>query len=310
MTSKISQLTAAGTLTGAELIEVSQPSTTVTLTASTISALASDNSINDSAAGFVTAGFAMGDQVRIQGFTGNVVNNLFSARITALTAGKMTFGGTDGDVIVDDAAGESVTVTKWVSRRATATEVAALGGGGGGGGGSTQGRHAVHVTAGAMVPSLSGGCASLNRTSTSGNQPDIVSLDFDPVVTESAQFALVMPRKWNEGTVTFRAHWSHSIATTNFGVAWLLQAVAIGDDDPIAATYGTAQRVTDTGGTTNDFYTTAESAVITIAGTPQPEDCVFFRIYRDPSDVADTLAIDARLLGITLYITTNADTDA
>jgi hypothetical protein len=29
----------------------------------------------------------------------------------------MTIGGTDGDVIVDDAAGESVTITKWTSAR-------------------------------------------------------------------------------------------------------------------------------------------------------------------------------------------------
>jgi hypothetical protein len=36
----------------------------------------------------------------------------------------MTIGGSDGDVIVDDAAGESVTITKWVTRRASAQEVA------------------------------------------------------------------------------------------------------------------------------------------------------------------------------------------
>ncbi|MES3001326.1 MAG: glycosyl hydrolase family 28-related protein [Pseudomonadota bacterium] len=117
MATRISKLAAAGTLTGAEQVEVTQLSTTVTVTAATISALASDNSFNDSGAGFVTAGFAVGQTVRVTGFTGNVANNIYSAKITALTTGKMTIGGTDGDVIVDDAAGESVTITKWDSKR-------------------------------------------------------------------------------------------------------------------------------------------------------------------------------------------------
>jgi hypothetical protein len=81
-----------------------------TITAATISAQASDNSFNDSGSGFVTAGFGVGQAVVVSGFTGSVANNL-TGIITALTAGKMTIGGTDGDVIVDDAAGESVTIT-------------------------------------------------------------------------------------------------------------------------------------------------------------------------------------------------------
>lgn len=119
----ISQLSEAGALTGDEIIQLSQLSPTVTITGTTISALASDNSFNDSANGFASAGFAPGDRVKVVGFTGNVVNNIFSALITALTSAKMTIGGTDGDVIVDDAAGESVTITKWVSKRVELDEV-------------------------------------------------------------------------------------------------------------------------------------------------------------------------------------------
>jgi hypothetical protein len=81
-----------------------------TKTATTISAAGADNSYNDSGNGFVTAGFEVGDKVTVSGFTGNVANNIAKGVITALTAGKMTIGGTDGDVIVDDAAGESVTI--------------------------------------------------------------------------------------------------------------------------------------------------------------------------------------------------------
>jgi hypothetical protein len=120
----ITDMAAAAALTGAELLETSQLSRAVTITAATLSAQASDNSFNDSGAGFVAAGFAVNDRVNVVGFTGNVANNIFVGKITALAAGKMTIGGSDGDVIVDDAAGESVTITKWVTRRASAQEVA------------------------------------------------------------------------------------------------------------------------------------------------------------------------------------------
>lgn len=116
---RISNMTAAGTLTGDELVELSQLSTSVTKTATTISATASDNSYNDSGAGFVAAGFAINDVVRVTGFTGDTANNIHSAVVTAVTTTKLTIGGTDGNVIVDDAAGESVTITKWETRRKT-----------------------------------------------------------------------------------------------------------------------------------------------------------------------------------------------
>lgn len=119
----ISQLTAAGALDGNELLEISKLSASVTITATTISAAAADNSFNDSGSGFIAAGFGVGDRVRVQGFTGDTANNIVSGVITALTTAKMTIGGTDGDVIVDDAAGESVTITKWVTRRADLSDI-------------------------------------------------------------------------------------------------------------------------------------------------------------------------------------------
>jgi hypothetical protein len=121
----ISTMAAATTpLAGTELMEMSQLGT-VHITASTLSAVASDNSYNDSANGFVSAGFAVGDRVNVVGFTGNTANNILTGTVTVLTTGKMTIGGTDGDVIVDDAAGESVTITKWTTKRASVKDVGA-----------------------------------------------------------------------------------------------------------------------------------------------------------------------------------------
>lgn len=129
MASKIiSDLEAAAALTGDELFEVSQLSGTITITAATISALASDDSYNDSATGFVSAGFVVGDRVKVTGFTGDVVNNIFVGVVTALTAGKMTIDPADIAGLVDDAAGESVTISKWVSRRASLPDIIPAGG--------------------------------------------------------------------------------------------------------------------------------------------------------------------------------------
>lgn len=127
---EIPELAAAGTLDGTELMEVSQASSTVTITATTISALASDQSYNDSGSGFVAAGFTVGDRVRVQGFATNAVNNLIWGIVTAVTAGKLTIGGTEGAVIVDEAAGDSVTIYKWTSKRAVTQAAGDLGGAG------------------------------------------------------------------------------------------------------------------------------------------------------------------------------------
>jgi hypothetical protein len=161
------------------------------------------------------------------------------------------------------------------------------------------------IPASSMRPSASGGCAALALVATSANQPDISSLDFDASTAEYAQFWIAMPTNWDEGTITAKFIWSHASTTTNFGVRWGLQALAAGDDDAIAAAYGTAQEVTDTGGTTNDWYHSPVTSAITVAGTPQAGDVLSFRVYRDPTNGADTMAIDARLMGVVLYYTIN-----
>lgn len=170
------------------------------------------------------------------------------------------------------------------------------------------GRQAIYIPATAMVPATTNGPAS-GSVETTTNKVMLSTLDFDTTTAEIAQFSIAMPKQWNEGTVTFKAVWSHASTATNFGVAWDLSGVAFSDDDAQDTAFGTVQTVTDTGGTTNDAYVTAESSAITIAGTPAAEDLVYFRIRRAPSNGSDTLAIDARLHGIILYITTDAGND-
>lgn len=171
------------------------------------------------------------------------------------------------------------------------------------------GKQSIWIPASAMVPRTTNPPAS-GTVETTTNRRMIVSLDFDPTTEEFAQFAVNMPKSWNEGTMTAVFWWSHAATATNFGVVWKLKAAASGDDDPLDSAWGTAVTVTDTGGTTNDIYRTAETGNMTAAGSPAENDVVYFEVSRDAANGSDNLAIDARLIGVMLFITTNAGTDA
>lgn len=176
-------------------------------------------------------------------------------------------------------------------------------------GAAGQGKQTCYIPAGAMVARTTNGAAA-GTAETTTNKVMIKTLDFDTATQEFAQFAVWFPKSWNVSTVTFQAEWSHASTSTNFGVVWALEGLALSDDDAMDTAFGTAQQVADTGGTTNDKYTTSESSAITIGNTPAAGDVVIFQVKRVPSDGSDTMAIDARLHGIRLFYTTNAATDA
>ncbi|MFD1982463.1 DUF2793 domain-containing protein [Mesorhizobium newzealandense] len=164
------------------------------------------------------------------------------------------------------------------------------------------GKQTVWVPAGAMVPRTTNGAAT-GTAEMATNKNMLATLDFDTTTQEFAQFDIRMPKSWNEGTVTFIPVWSHAATTTNFGVAFGLDAVAVSDGDALDVAFGTAVVVTDTGGTTNTSYQGAESGAVTVSGSPAAGDLVMFRIHRDPANGSDTMAIDARLHGVVvLYV--------
>ncbi len=171
------------------------------------------------------------------------------------------------------------------------------------------GKQTIPIVAGAMRAAATNGPAS-GSVETGTNKVILATLDFDAATAETAQFLLPMPKQWDEGTVSFRVDWKHAATSTNFGVAWGLSAVAFSDADALDAAFGTEVIVTDTGGTTNNLYTTAESAAVTIAGTPQAGDVVVFKVRRVVADGGDTMAIDAGLLAVRLYLNTETGNDA
>lgn len=158
------------------------------------------------------------------------------------------------------------------------------------------------VYAGAMTPRTTNG-AVVGLTETTTNKNMLRTLDFDTTTQEFAQFDVLMPKGWDEGTVTFQPIWT--AASGSGGVVWALQGVATGDDDGLDVAFGTEQTSTDTLLAALDRHIGPTSAAITIAGTPAEGDVVQFQIKRVPADASDTLAVDANLLGIRLFFTVN-----
>jgi hypothetical protein len=178
-------------------------------------------------------------------------------------------------------------------------------------GGSTQGKQEFFLPASAMRPTISSGAGYPETLETAANAQDITYIPFDPTTAENAVGWFVLPKKWNLGTLTAKFYWSHPATTTNFGVMWGIQLIVMRDGDPRAVTtWGTQVTQSDTGGTTNNLYVSAETGAVTPAGTAAAGCQVWARVARLPSDAADTMAVDARLEGVMFSCTTNADTDA
>jgi hypothetical protein len=80
-------------------------------TATTIAAVdggGSDDTLTDTANGFLTEGFAVGDSVLMLGFTGANAGCVGPVELTAVAAGTLTFA--TGSLTASDAEGESITL--------------------------------------------------------------------------------------------------------------------------------------------------------------------------------------------------------
>ncbi len=172
---------------------------------------------------------------------------------------------------------------------------------------SKIGKQTIWIPAGALTARTTNGAASGTAESTT-NKVMLKTLDFDAATAEYAQFSVRMPKSWNRGAVSAYFLWSNASGTGN--VVWGAQGVAISDDDVLDAAFGTAQTVTDAVTAAGDLMQSAETAAITIAGTPAVADWVVFQFYRDAASGSDTLAVDARLHGVAVIYSTEAANDA
>jgi hypothetical protein len=174
---------------------------------------------------------------------------------------------------------------------------------------AVTGKFTVGVDAGGMFPAVSNGCAPVAQAETATNKINYKYLAFDASAIEYAWFKFPSPKSYNASTLTMRAAWTHPSTSTNFDVMWQFEILALANDDAIDTALGTAVTVTDTGGTTQDFYTSDASGAITPGNAAAKQDWLFCRVSRKATDAADNLAVDAHLTGVEVYYTTDAMTD-
>jgi hypothetical protein len=159
------------------------------------------------------------------------------------------------------------------------------------GGGSTN----IWIPASAFIPRTTTGCGVDSRE-TSTNRQNFDELLFDAGTDEFAQALAILPNNYNNSTITARFYWT--AASGSGDVVWAIQGRAFANDDALDTAFGTAQTVTDTLLATNDMHITSATSAVTLGGTPAANTPIQFQIYRDADAGGDTLAVDARLLGV------------
>jgi len=170
-----------------------------------------------------------------------------------------------------------------------------------------QGLHTMFFAAGGITPRSTNGPAR-NTIETTTNKINLALLDFDASTAEYAQIIVGMPKSWNAGTITAQFGWT--AASGSGAVVWGIRGVAMSDDDVIDTAFGTAVTVTDTLTAVGDIMVSAATSAVTISNTPAKSDTVVFEVYRDAAAGGDTLAVDARLLWVKIFVTLDASTDA
>ena len=119
-----------------------------------------------------------------------------------------------------------------------------------------------------------------------------------------------MPKGWDLSTLIAQFVWTAASSTGT--VAFGISAIALDNDDALGFArvgdgVGAVVVTTDTLITVADVHIHDESTAITVAGSPTDEEWVFFEVFRDIS--ADTLAADAKLIGVKIHYTTATGKD-
>lgn len=165
---------------------------------------------------------------------------------------------------------------------------------------TTPGSTNIWIPASLWIPRTTTGCGIDSRETTT-NRQNFDELLFDAGTDEFAQALVMMPNNYNAGTITARFYWTAS--TGSGAVVWGIQGRAYADDDALDSATGTAQTVTDTLLAVDDMHITSATSAVTLAGTPAANRPAQFQIYRDADAGGDTLANDARLLGVEIIYT-------
>lgn len=145
------------------------------------------------------------------------------------------------------------------------------------------------------------------RAETSSNLVNYDYLAFDTTQEENAYFQYSIPQGWDEGTLTFRYKWTNTAGLAAETVVFGLKAVAISTDGVLDVAWGSEVTITSTFTAQGDVVVSAESAAVTVGGTPAEGDIIMFNMARKTG--SDDLTGDARLLEVIITFTRESGTD-
>jgi hypothetical protein len=171
---------------------------------------------------------------------------------------------------------------------------------------NSLGKHKQWIPASEMTPATVNGPAPGTFVGATVAQ-NIPTLAFDQATNEFAFFTWSAPSSWDGGPVTFVPVWT--AASSSGSVVWAFDGTAYSDGDALDVAFGASGTSTDPLASIGTSNRGPESTPVTIAGTPQPNDLVNFRVRRNAVGANDTLSADASMIGVELFYTTNAAVD-
>jgi hypothetical protein len=173
-----------------------------------------------------------------------------------------------------------------------------------------QGLHEIgYWPARALRPSATNGAAALTSTESTTNKLNTEYIGFVNGSTTYAELSFRAPKKLDPSAALYvEFEWMEAGSATAHVCRWQAEAQAQGDGDTIDSSWGTAVAVDDTGSSGTRRF--ALTGAVTPGGTWAQGDKVVVRLARLGGHANDTLDVDARLIGVTLFASVNLKNDA
>lgn len=146
--------------------------------------------------------------------------------------------------------------------------------------------------------------AGFTKTETATNRINYETFDFDTTTQEFVQFIITMPTTWTVGTIAARFYWTADSGVVGAGVVWALGARQYIDDSALTTALNTSQNVQDLFLAASDSHVSNWTGAITIGSATQFGGPIICEVKREPANAGDTLAVDARLLGVEITFST------
>jgi hypothetical protein len=171
-------------------------------------------------------------------------------------------------------------------------------------GGTRNVTRSLWIPASAWIPRTTAGCG-INSLESSTNKINYDVLEFDPGAIEYAQAMTTMPSNWDGLTVNAAFYWTVTSGFSGSGsVVWQMAGRSYADQSAIDQVVSAAKSTTDAFTTGDYVHVSPLVTGITLEGLNSTGNPVVYEISRKATDASDTLAVDARLLGIQISYNT------